>query len=139
MLIKLWRWRQIMKLIIILSVVILFFNTDNLFAAAPKCNANDGKPFCGYVGKVNKIYVNTNNSILLYFDTKLDIGNATGVGFNVSRNNAAIIKVDGNPEFAKLFYSTALAAQASGRNISIQMRGVNSGYLMADRIWLSAP
>ncbi len=122
-----------------LAVVILFFNTDNIFAAAPQCNANDGKPFCGYVGKVKSIYVNTANSILLYFDTNLDLTNAADAGLSVSKASAAIIKVDDNPEFAKLFYSTALAAQSTGRNITIQMRGVLNGYLIIDRIWLYAP
>jgi hypothetical protein len=58
-------------------------------------------------------------------------------GFSASKTNAAAFVIGDNPEFAKLFYSTALAAQASGRKISIQMRDVYSGYLKFDRIWLA--
>lgn len=74
----------------------------------------------------------------MYFDTPLDLHVAQGVGFNPAVASAAIIKVDDHPDFAKLFYSTALAAQASGREVTIQMRGVASGYLVIDRIWLDS-
>ncbi|WJG07961.1 hypothetical protein [Aliiglaciecola sp. LCG003] len=43
-----------------------------------------------------------------------------------------------NIEFAKMFYATALAAQASNRDITIQTNGVESGYLKFTRVWLSA-
>ncbi|WP_251359709.1 hypothetical protein [Kangiella sp. TOML190] len=46
------------------------------------------------------------------------------------------MSLDDNPEFAKLFYSTALSANAQNKKVSIQMRGTYDGYLKADRIWL---
>ena len=60
-------------------------------------------------------------------------------GFAIKKRSASAFNVKENPEFAKLFYSTALTAQASGRNVTIQMRGSQSGYLKFDRIWLAAP
>jgi len=77
--------------------------------------------------------------ILLYFDAPVDVASANSFGINITNPTAAALPVSENPEFAKMFYSTALAAQASDRSITIQMRKNYGGYLQADRIWLYAP
>ncbi|MCL2914649.1 hypothetical protein L2725_12810 [Shewanella corallii] len=110
--------------------------STSLFAAPPTCHSShDG--YCQYSGTVKSIYVNSGNVILMYFDTGFDPSSASGAGFTVSNGNAAAIRITDNPAFANLFYSTALAAQASGRPVTVQMRGVISGYLKIDRIWLA--
>ncbi len=129
-----------MKQLLFLSAIVLFFSTGNLFAAAPKCQLSaSNNPYCSYKGKVKNIYINSGNLILIYFDTPVDINVPKEFGYNVRYAGATAYLVDDNPEFAKLFYSTALSAQASGRDISIQMKEVQSGYLKFDRIWLGAP
>lgn len=120
---------------LLLFLYVTFFTFDS-YAAAPTCHDYKESGYCKYVGKVKSIYVNSSNIILLYFDTPVDLSQPQEYGFNISNNFAAAIDITKSPEFAKLFYSTALAAQASGRNVSIQMRGVQSGYLKVDRIWL---
>ena len=119
-----------------LSLSIFFGMSAVSYSGAPTCHASHGG-YCAYKGKVKNLYVNSGNLILLYFDTPLAVGAADVAGFSATRNNAAAFLITQNPEFAKLFYSTALAAQASGREVSIQMRGTQSGYLKLDRIWLS--
>ncbi len=119
--------------ILILSLMFSF----NAFSAAPSCHSTYGG-YCGYEGKVKNIYVNSGGLILLYFDTAIDVSVATVAGLTITNGGAAAFKISTNPDFAKMFYSTALAAQASGRNVSIQMKGVESGYLQFDRIWLAA-
>ena len=64
---------------------------------------------------------------------------ANSLGMNITNANAAAFQVADNPDFAKLFYATALAAQTSGRAVTLQMRGSINGYLKFDRIWLAAP
>jgi hypothetical protein len=115
----------------------LLLGANMSYADAPICHPHNGAPYCAYYGKVSQIYVNTYNTILLYFDTSLDLSSAQNYWGGVIHGNATSVKIDDNPEFAKLFYSTALSAQATGRKVSLQMRGQNSGYLAADRIWLS--
>lgn len=105
------------------------------FASQPICHSASGG-YCSYSGFVSRIYVNKFNDILVYFDTPMESGAADTAGYTVNNHNAAILNIDENPEFAKLFYSTALAAQSTKRKISIQMRGVRSGYLKIDRVWL---
>jgi len=116
-------------------VVFLFFYSLNAIADKPVCHSSSGG-YCSYYGYVDKIYVNSGNLILLYFDTAMDDGEWDKAGFQASSRTATAIRIDDNPEFAKLFYSTALAAQTSKRMISIQMRGNYGNYLLADRIWL---
>lgn len=121
--------------IILLS---FFFIASNVSAGAPTCSASSGG-YCAYTGKVSRIYVNSGNLILLYFDAAVALDVPTVAGYTISNGAAAAYIIDDNPEFAKTFYSTALAAQASGRNVSINMKGVQSGFLKFDRIWLEAP
>ena len=117
---------------------ILLLASGGVFAAAPTCVTNSsGSGVCTYTGKVKNIYINSGGLILLYFDMKLAIADAEAVGLTISNDNAAAYLVSANPDFAKLFYSTALAAQASKRDVTIQMRGTQSGYLKFDRIWLA--
>ena len=105
-------------------------------AAKPACYATHGG-YCQYDGKVKSIYVNSGNIILLYFDTAIPTGDVSVAGFSITNGGAAAYRMTDNPAFANLFYSTALAAQASGRAVTIQMRGTESGYLQFDRIWLA--
>ncbi len=121
----------------ILAIGLFFSNIS--WAGAPTCHTHSSGPYCSYQGKVSRIYINTGNTILIYFDTLLDANAASGVGFTVTQRSAAAFDLNENPEFAKIFYSTALAAQASNRDIVIQMRGTLGGYLKLDRIWLAAP
>lgn len=110
----------------------------NAFAGAPTCSANSGG-YCSYTGAVEKIYVNSGGLILLYFDTSVTNEETSKAGITISNGGAAAYLIDSNPDFSSYFYSTALAAQASGREVTIQMRNTQSGYLKFDRIWLSAP
>jgi len=120
-----------------ISILFLVFSCSS-FSAAPSCSSAYGG-YCAYVGKVDRIYINSGNLILLYFDTPMSIETASDAGLTVTNGGAAAYNMSDNLEFAKMFYSTALAAQASGREVNIQMRGTQSGYLKFDRIWLSAP
>ncbi|UTW46450.1 hypothetical protein KFE80_06110 [bacterium SCSIO 12696] len=109
------------------------------YAGKPACSSSYGG-YCYYDGYVSRIYVNASGLILLYYDTLFDSEQSADVaGFSISSSgrHAAAVVISENPEFAKLFYSTALSAQATKRKISIQMRNTTSGYLKADRIWLA--
>ncbi len=119
-----------------LCFLCLIFISTSVMAAMPVCRDTHGG-FCGYTGKVERIYINSGGKILLYFDTPMPVENALTAGLTITKGSAGIIVISHNPEFAKLFYSTALAAQASKRNVTIQMRDTNSGYLLMDRIWLA--
>ncbi|WP_367987506.1 hypothetical protein AB2S62_13545 [Vibrio sp. NTOU-M3] len=120
-----------LKLFIALSLLL----STNAFASAPTCSSTYGG-YCSYVGMVERIYVNSGNLILVYFDAPMSESEPGKAGMDVTNHTAAAIKINDNPDFAKLFYSTALAAQSSGRRISMHMRGSVSGFPKIDRIWL---
>lgn len=52
---------------------------------------------------------------------------------------AASLHISDNLIFSECFYLTGLAAQAFGRDINIQMRGIISGCYQMDRVWLPGP
>lgn len=108
-------------------------------AASPVCHTYSGGNYCDYTGKVQKIYINSGNLILLYFEEPIDIADANSYGMNITTGVAAAFLTTDNPTFAQMSYSTALTAQASGRTVTIQMRGSQNGYLKFDRIWLAEP
>lgn len=116
--------------------MVLMLASFTALASVPTCHSSYNG-YCQYHGKVSRIYVNSGNLILLYFDTEMDPGEGSTASMSLTTGAAAAVKMSDNPEFAKLFYSTALAAQASQRNVQIQMRGTISGYMKIDRIWLS--
>lgn len=122
----------------ILLIALLMFS-NQVSAGAPTCQVtSSGSPYCSYNGKVDKLYVNNQNLILMYFDTPLDLEEPSSVGIEgVSDRNNAVVRISDNPTFADYFYSTALAAFSSNKTVSIQMREVSSGRLVVDRIWIT--
>ncbi|WP_335899893.1 hypothetical protein [Shewanella algae] len=124
-------YRPVFKVILLGLIFIL--NINQVHAAKPGCSEQG---YCSYRGKVKQLYVNSTGLILLYFDTVFDPSEASIVSKNVIYGFAAAVPISENPEFAKLFYSTALSANLGQRNVSIQMRGEVAGYLKIDRIWL---
>lgn len=123
------------KILLLTTMLSTVFFSHLSIASKPVCSTSSGG-YCYYSGLVDRIYVNAGNMILIYFDTTADEGYADSVISGVTQTAAAAISITENPEFAKLFYSTALAAQASGRPITMQMRGELWGYTKIDRIWL---
>lgn len=108
-----------------------------VLAAKPGCSPHNGSYYFHYNGPVKSVYVNESSLVLIYFDQPMLVEEASACGLTITSGAAGSYVIDDNPEYAKMLYSTALTAQASGRNISIQMREVRSGYLKIDRIWLS--
>jgi hypothetical protein len=107
-------------------------------ASPPTCHPHSGGPYCKYTGKVQRLYMNEGNVILMYFDSPVLTSELANVDWNITSNSAAALKIsESNSDFAKTFYSTAMAALLSGHTVSIQMRGAQSGYLKIDRIWLN--
>lgn len=121
--------------LILFPVAILLSSAS--IAGEPTCHTHSSGPYCSYTGQVKELYINEHNAILLYFDTALPSGAPASVGINgVVQRTATLVRLDSNPDFAKLFYSTALAALASGKTVKIHMRGESGSYLKADRIWI---
>ncbi|MDM3869725.1 hypothetical protein QSV34_00015 [Porticoccus sp. W117] len=115
------------------------FYSNTALADKPTCHSSSGG-YCSYNGYVKDLYINSGGLILLYFDTPFESDqDANTAGFTLAGNGlyATAIQMSDNPEFAKLFYSTALSAQATKRKIRIQMRNNLGGYLKTDRIWIA--
>jgi len=108
-----------------------------LFAAAPTCHKSSAYNYCRYVGKVEQVYINNGNAILIYIDTPLDVNLANSNGLAATKSDAILLPVnDSNKVFSDYFYSTALTALTANKKVMIQMKDVSGGYLVADRIWI---
>lgn len=126
--------KQLLVIILLLSSWIsLSVQASTAFCSSASVN------YCQYTGKVSKIYVNSDGVILMYFESPITPSEAQNAGFTIRSGIAAVFQISENVEFAKMFYATALAAQASGRDVIIQMHDVEIGYLKFSRIWLDAP
>ena len=122
------------KYLFLASLLLMSFSS---FGAAPTCHEHNSGNYCQYNGKVRQIYINASNTILIFFDKSVDPSVPQGYGFSVTNGGAAALKItDGNSVFANLFYSTALAAKMADKDIVMQMKSREGGYLKPDRIWL---
>ena len=85
----------IVKLIsVILGTIVSVVFSFGSHAAAPTCHLWNSQPYCNYVGKVQQIYVNSGNLVLLYFDTPMAEGMPESVGItNIRNRNAAAFSI----------------------------------------------
>lgn len=124
-----------MKNIWIITVLLFAgaVNADSMF-----CKPQNSSGYCQYNGKVASLYVNKSKHILMYFENPMNDGLPSSAGISgVSEYGAGLVDLGEYPEFGQLFYSTAMAAQAQGKNVKVQMRGTAYGYMKIDRIWLA--
>jgi len=129
-----------MKSVAVLISLIYCLFSFSVKAEAPTCRVHESGPYCKYYGKVKNLYINEGNLLLMYFDAAgniSDIRSHIPEAWSGSVHVAAAYNTADNPDFANKLYSTLLTAQASKRKVSIQMRGVTSGYLKIDRVWLA--
>lgn len=123
----------------ILSIIGLALLPVGGAIASFTCSTSLGVGYCNYTGPVSRAYVNASGAILLYLDTPFDLSLPASQGISgVTQNNAVIYRMSNNADFGKSLYATLLVAQAEGKNVQVQLNGVDSsGYLIMDRIWLS--
>lgn len=121
----------------VVALLFSFLLPGLIHAGEPTCHTSAGAPYCYYLGKVKQLYINDRGVMMLYFDTPMASGAPASVGIGgVSKFVAGAVSYLDKPEFASYFYSTALAAQTTGKDVKIQMRGTVGGYLKIDRIWV---
>jgi hypothetical protein len=107
-------------------------------ADRPECGTSSttGTPYCQYRGLVSRSYVSQGGAVLMHFDTAFTSAAEVTIP-NVTVLNACLVQVDQNQNFAKMFYASALMAQASGKTVTVQMRGSADGHALCDRIWVN--
>ena len=122
------------------GLMLTLLMTVSVSAATPQgsyCFTHSSGGICRYEGLVSEVYVNNTNLILVFFEDAFGPTEASDVGISgVNKFNAVAVHISPDPEFARMFYSTVLAAQAQGRVITVQMNTTHGGYLEADRIWM---
>lgn len=120
-----------MKIII---CFLMFIIPSFAHSAGLSCHSSHGG-YCQYLGKVSRLYVN-GSFMLLYFDTQINSDEISKSGLVVTNTDAATLSIKNNVEFSKMVYSTLLSAQATQRDVQVQMFSEESGYLKIEKIWL---
>ena len=111
---------------------------SSALAAPPQCYTYYGSGYCQYTGRVSRVYVNSSNQIILYFDAAMSPTAPSSVGISgVSVFDSGIYNITDNPDYAKMLYASLLAAQARGAIVDIQLWGTSVGYMKLDRIWVN--
>lgn len=123
------------KILLTLSFLVLSSVCSYALATKPNCYSS-GNGYCQYKGQVSKVYVNAGNIILLYFDEAMAPADAQVAGYTISSGVAGAYKITNNPDFAKMLYSTLLTAKSQNKEVQVQMRGTESGYMKIDRVWI---
>lgn len=118
--------------------LLMLASTGPALADRPECStsASTGTPYCKYRGLVSRSYVSQGGAVLMHFDTAFASAAEVTIP-NVTMLNACVVLVEQNQDFAKMFYASALMAQASGKTVTVQMRGSADGYPLCDRIWVN--
>jgi len=107
------------------------------WASAPQCYPYNGSWYCQYTGPVSSAYLNASGLILLYFDAAVDPSTLASAGVTgVSQYGGAAYLMTTNPDIAKSFYASLLAAQGRGVSVTVQMEGTVQGYLQIINIWV---
>lgn len=117
------------------ALLFLVFSAFSL-ANSPTCHDHPSGGYCRYIGQVERVYMNESGYILVYFTQRVGVEIPQSYGFQITKGEAASYKMDANPEFANALFSAMLAAQLSGREVSLQMRGVEADRLRIDRFWI---
>jgi hypothetical protein len=121
-----------------LAIIASLVMSSSASAAAPGCYAFNGAGYCQYTGRAYQVYVNSNGEIILYFDTAMPASAPSSVGIaGVSVFGATLFRTSTNPDYAKMLYASLLSAQARGATITVQMWGVENGYMKLDRVWVN--
>lgn len=126
--------RTLTKLALALAVIMA---PQSAVAQTFSCASYNGAPYCSYVGKVQKAYINEGNVLLFYFEESIDLSVVSASGYTGSPSTvAAAYLTTTNPVFAEYLYSTMLTALAADKVVTIQMSGLEGGYLRINRIWI---
>ncbi|MDO6720369.1 hypothetical protein Q4575_13205 [Psychrosphaera sp. 1_MG-2023] len=126
---------------IILSIVFLTVIASGYFwySAMPTavCKSSEtSTPYCKYIGKINKIYLNRDGLALVFIDAPFGIKQAKEYGYDIKSGNIVALNI--NDSLAdKYLYDMLNSAFTNQNRIEMHARNTLNGYLKLDRIWIN--
>lgn len=91
-------------------------------------------PYCKFVGETTKVYLNSDGLGLVFINGNINIKSASDFGYVISAGNAFAFDIKDNE--GQAMFELAVLAHERGLTIEVHARETNSGYLLADRIWI---
>ena len=104
----------------IVSLLALALIAPTSAAAGSLTCGSGGGPFCAWTGKIDRVYVNDSQVILMYYDVPVDVTALTNAGLTCaspSSSKSALFKISNAPTYAEYLYSTLLTAKSWSRNV----------------------
>jgi hypothetical protein len=123
--------------ITLISIFLLFFaviaNSSETICRTNKQGIN----YCKYEGEIDALYLNSDNTMMVYFTEPVDINLANSFGFKIKSSKGAALRiVDNNKTIGVMMYESLLQAKVHNRNVIIHMRDIEGSSLKIDRIWI---
>jgi len=128
-----------MKILITLVLIIAGLSAYSWYKSQPVslCKTSESStPYCKYIGKINKIYINEKGLALIFLDKAFDVNSAKSFGYEANSGRAMSIDLN-QGEFSKLTYETLLLAFDEESEVELHARSVFQGHMKIDRIWVS--
>lgn len=120
--------------ILLLSLFASFYTQ----AGEALCRTNDhGVSYCKYAGKLNSVYINSDNTVMAYFEDEFNVSHTNLIGADkVYSKAAAILDTGNNDAFLRNTFNLLLQAKANDRKVVIHMRKKVDGLMIIDRVWM---
>lgn len=127
-------------LIIILLVIAagLIAKSQGVFSSANAYCKESGTDtnYCKYQGKITKVYLNSDNVFLVFLEKPFNIEDAKKYGYPINSGTAIALSLNETPS-SQQFISMLTRAFNNELSVEIHTRGINSGYMELDRLWVS--
>jgi hypothetical protein len=94
-------------------------------------------PYCKYIGKISKVYVNSDGLVLIFLDKNIPIEMAKKYNYEINSGQAIAFEI--TPENSYLtskIHNMVMSAITHNMEVEIHSRKTIKGYMKLDRIWL---
>lgn len=121
----------LLVLVLALGCVFALQSKESIAICKP---SKTSTPYCKFVGKTTRVYLNNDGLGLVFIDSSIDIKSASSFGYDISSGNAFAFDI--NDSESKAMLDMMLVAHQHNLNVEVHAREVKDGYLLADRIWI---
>ncbi len=127
---------QLTRLLLLSPLIILLSACEQGIST---CRTNDyGVSYCKYEGKIKQLYVNSQDTIIVYLYNPVEPGIAKSFDFDVENTSVAAHQAsDRNQVFSDYLYTLLLEAKINNKPVTLHFRHVENQRFIIDRAWLN--
>lgn len=128
----------IIAILTLTTAYFLLTAAQNRIASNFVCRTNKFEiSYCRYIGKIERLYLNTERTFIAYFENKINLEDVEQYGFEVTSDRGAAMTItQENETTASLIYESLLEAKIHEKEVTIHMRASDGTFLQIDRLWI---